>query len=152
MGVFDTKTNIKKDFTVGDFYTLEVVNLGMSKSLEEEAQRMLKVPFPQMKSELLSTPLKKFKRLFSLFTPKKVINPYGYYVYIDFEEVRVWMLKRFLRKWVKKEYRSGYNKPYCYSGISYLGEENHTKYIHIYNGELIECSSEANMMLMFIPK
>jgi len=153
MGVFDVKENIKKGFTVGDFYTLEVVNLGMSKSIEDEAVKMFKVPFDQMKSELLATPLKKFERLFFLFTPKKVKNLVdGYYIYIDFEEVRVWMLKRFLRKWVKRQYRSGYNKPYCESNIRYQGETKSTKYIYIYNGEVIEWSSGANMMLMFRPK
>lgn len=152
MGIFDTKENIKKKFTVGDFYTLDVVNLGMTGSLEDEAAKMFKVPFDQMKSELLSTPLKKFERLFFLFTPKKVKNPYGYYVYIDFEEVRVWMLKRFLRKWVKKKYRSGYNKPHCESNIRYAGESKLTRYINIYNGEVIEWSSGANMMFMFRPK
>lgn len=152
MGVFDTETNIKKGFTVGDFYTLEVVNLGMSKSIEDEAVKMFKVSFDQMKSELLSTPIKKFERLFFLFTPKKVKNLDGYYIYIDFEEVRVWMLKRFLRKWVKRQYRTGYNKPHCESNIRYQGDNRPTRYIYIYNGEVIEWSSGANMMFMFRPK
>jgi hypothetical protein len=151
MGVFDTKENIKKVFTVGDFYTLEVVNLGMSKGIEYEAAKMLEVPFDQMKSELLSTPLKKFERLFFTFQSKKVKLD-GYYIYIDFEEVRAWMLKRFLRKWVKKEYRSGCNKPYCESNIRYEGETKSTKYINIYNGEVIEWATGANMMLMFRPR
>ena len=152
MGVFDTEANIKKGFTVGDFYTLEVVNLGMSKSIEDEAVKMFKVPFDQMKSELLSTPIKKFERLFFLFTPKKVKNLDGYYIYIDFEEVRVWMLKRFLRKWVKRQYRTGYNKPHCESNIRYEGDTRPTRYIYIYNGEVIEWATGANMMLMFRPK
>ena len=152
MSLFDVKENIKKDFTVGDFYTLEVVNLGMSGSIEDEAQKILKVPFYQMQREILETPLKKFERLFFTFKPKKVKNLNGYYIYIDLEDLRVWMLKRFLRKWVKKKYRSGYNKPYCESNIRYKGETKSTKYIYIYNGEVIEWATGANMMLMFRPK
>ena len=153
MGVFDVKENIKKKFTVGDFYTLEVVNLGMSKSLEDEAAKMFKIPFDQMKSELLATPLKKFERLFFTFQPKRVKSLVDeYYIYIDLEDLRVWMLKRFLKKWVKKKYRSGYNKPYCESNIRYQGDDKPTRYIYIYNGEVIEWAIGANMMFMFRPK
>lgn len=152
MGVFNVKENIKKDFTVGDFYTLQVFNSGMSRCIEDEAQKILKVPFYQMQREILETPLKKFERIFFTFKPKKVKNLDGYYIYIDLEEVRVWMLKRFLRKWVKREYRTGYNKPHCDSRPRYETDTKSTKYIHIYNGEVIEWTTGANMMLVFRPK
>ena len=54
------------------------------------------------------------------------------------------MLKWFLRKWVKREYISGYNKPHCGSNIRYQGDDRPTRYIHIYAG--------ANIMFKFIPK
>ena len=148
MGVFDVKENIKKEFTVGDFYTLDIVNLGMSGSLEEEAKKMFKVSLSEMRQELKNTPLKKFERLFFEFKTRRFKNLNGFYVYIDLEGIRTLMLKWFLRKWVKKKYRSGYNSPHCNS----LWTDKSTKYIHIYNGEVIEYSSGANMMFMFRPK
>lgn len=77
MGVFDTETNIKKEFTVGDFYTLDIVNLGMSGSLEEEAKKMFKVGLNEMKQELKNTPLKKFERLFFEFKTRQFKNLNG---------------------------------------------------------------------------
>lgn len=62
------------------------------------------------------------------------------------------MLKWFLRKWVKKKYRSGYNKPSCNSNRRYQGDDKPTRYIHIYNGEVIEYATGANMMFLFRPK
>lgn len=152
MGVFDTKENIKKVFTVRDFYTLDVVNLGMSGSLEEEAKKMFKVSLDDMIRELKNTPLKKFERLFFEFKTKRFKNPNGYYVYIDLENIRTLMLKWFLRKWVKKKYRSEYNSPHCESHIRHLGDDRPTRYIHIYNGEVIEWATGANMMFVFRPK
>ena len=151
MGVFDTKENIKKEFTVGDFYTLDIVNLGMSGSLEEEAKKMFKVGLNEMRQELKNTPLKKFERLFFEFKTRQFKNLNGYYVYIDLEDIRTLMLKWFLRKWVKKKYRSGYNKPRCDSR-KYQEDDKPTRYIHIYNGEVIEYAIGANMMFLFRPK
>ena len=152
MGVFDTKENIKKKFTVGDFYTLDIVNLGMSGSLEEEAKKMFKVSLDDMRRELKNTPLKKFERLFFKFKTRRFKNLNGYYVYINLEGIRTLMLKWFLRKWVKKEYRSGYNNPYCDSHIRHREDTRSTRYIHIYNGEVIEWATGANMMFVFRPK
>ena len=151
MSIFDADI-IERDFLVKDFYTLEVVNLGMSKDLEDEAKKMFKVSFDQIQQEFLNTPLKRFERLFFNFDPMKIKKPNGFYMYIDLEWVRTLMLKWFLRKWVKKEYRSGYNAPHCNSNIRYADESKSTRYINIYNGEVIEWSSGANMMFMFRPK
>ena len=148
MSVLDIDTNIKKKFTVGDFYTLQVVNLGMSGSLEEEAEKMFKVSFDQIQCELLNTPLKRFERLFFGLDIKDIDN---HYIYIDLKDLRTLMLKWFLRKWIKRKYRSGYNKPFC---DTYTHDKNFvsTKYINIYNGEVIEGVTGANMMFVFTPK
>lgn len=152
MSLFDTEENIKKDFTVGDFYTLDVVNLGMSGGLEEEAKKMFKVSLNEIIREFINTPLKRFERLFFNFKPKKIRKLNGYYVYIDLEGIRTLMLKWFLRKWVKKKYRSGYNNPHCESHIRDRGDTGPTRYIYIYNGEVIEYATGANMMFVFSPK
>ena len=145
MSIFTIEENIKKDFTVGDFYTLKIFNLGMSGSLEEEAKKMFKVSLSEMKQELKNTPLKEFERLFFKSDQWGIIriNPKDMRVG---SYIRMLMLKRFLRKWVKKKYRSGYNNPYC------MGGDKSIKYIHIYNGEVIEYATGANMMFVFNPK
>ena len=142
MSVFDTEENIKNGITVKDFYDLEVINLGMSGSLEEEAKKMFKVSLDEMIHELNNTPLKKFERLF--FKPRqwRIKNIDGFYMQIDLEGIRELMLKWFLRRMVKKKYRSGYNSPFCSSSGDY-------KFINIYNGEVIEWATGANMLFKF---
>ncbi len=148
MSVFDINENIKKEFTVGDFYVLDIIYLGMSENLEDELKKMFKISLDQMRHELLNTPLKQFERLFFNFIPKKIKKPnelyYFYVIHINLEDIRTMMLKWFLRKWVKREYISGYNKPHCGSNIRYQGDDRPTKYIHIYAG--------ANIIFKFRPK
>ena len=148
MGVFDTQTNIKRDFIVGDFYEITVSNGGMTGTLEDNVKKVFKpgLTLDDVTEGMLNTPLKDFDKLFS--------HPLEKWIYINgdgfqFDWIGMWRLKRFLKKWVKKEYITGYNKPYCEKlGKRYVSDTG-TPIITIYNGEPIEYSSAACFWFFF---
>ncbi len=145
MGVFDTQTNIKRNFIVGDFYEIVVSNGGMTGSLDDNAKKVFKpgVTLDDVIREMLNTPLKDFDKLFT--------HPLEKWIYINgdgfrFNWIGMWRLKKFLRRWIKKEYIAGYNKPSCER------DEIHTKsyaIITVYNGEVIESATGACFWFFF---
>ncbi len=148
MGVFDTQTNIKRDFVVEDFYEVTISNGGMTGTLEDNAKKVFKpgVTLDDIMQGMKSTPINEFNKLFKY--------PLRKWIYIGgdgfrFNWIGMWRLKRFLRKWVRKEYITGYNEPYCEkAGKRYSGDVG-TLIITIYNGEVIESATGACFWFFF---
>lgn len=154
MGVFDTQTNIKKDFTVGDFYEVVINNGGMTGSLEDNAKKVFKpgVTLDDIRGGMESTPIDEFNKLFKYSLRKWIyINGDGF----RFNWIGMWRLKRFLRKWVKKEYLSGYNNPYCELQNTRVSLDTDWRrwpwdvVITVYNGEVIESATGACFWFFF---
>ena len=145
MSVFDNESNIKRDFTVGDFYELAVSNGGMTGTLQDNAKKVFKpgVTLDDIMYDMRSTPINEFNRLFKYDLRKRInINGNGF----RFNWIGMWRLKRFLRKWVKREYLSGYNNPYCEIRDASLPWNI---VITVYNGEVIESATGACFWFFF---
>ena len=74
MSVFDINENIKNEFTVGDFYVLDIIYLGRSENLGDELKKMFKISLDQMRHELLNTPSNDLKDSFLTLPLRKSRN------------------------------------------------------------------------------
>jgi hypothetical protein len=139
MGIFDVKENIKREFTVGDVYDVDVVDLGMSGTLDDNARLVFKgYSLDEVLGEMKQTKLKTFERFFKKPT----------WIWIsDFKFITLtgWRLKRWLGKWVKKRYITDPDN----LRTDVLGA---IKGVYVYNGEIIEWATEACFWFRFCKK
>ena len=140
MSVFDIKENIKYPIdTVGYTYDVDVWNLGMTGTFEDNAKKVFKgYTLDEVVEEMKKTKLKQFEKFFGKPTwvwigAFKIITLTG------------WRLKRWLKKWVKHQY---------ISDVDDLSTEirEGVKGVFIYNGEVIEWATGANFWIRFTPK
>ena len=139
MSLLNIEENIKKDFTVGDFYEVFISNGGMTGTLEDNAKKVFKpgVTLDDIMCDMKSTSINEFNSLF-----KYPISKW----------IGMWRLKKFLRKWIRKKYLSGHNKPYCEIRNIRVGLASwptNVIIISVYNGEVIEGATEACFWFLF---
>jgi len=162
MSLFDTQTNIKKDFTVGDFYEINVTNSGMTGTLEDNAKKVFKsgVTLGDVVCDIKETPIETFNKIFKYPLEKYICFSKDYKYGLNW--IGMWKLKRFLKKWVKRKYLSGYNEPDC-DTLHNPNNINDYHYYHyhsswsfpwdifiaIYNGEVIESATGACFWFFF---
>ena len=145
MGIFDIEENIKKDPTVGDFYNITISNLGMTGSLEENAEKVFKgFTLDEVREGIKNAPIKEFDKLFIYPTGKWINLPNGDGFHIVW--IGGWRLRRFLKKWVKKQYITDVDD------LHWDIRPNGNRFIQIYNGEVIEMATGAGFGFWFEKK
>jgi len=140
MSVFDIKENIKYPIdTVGYWYHLDVVNLGMTGTLESNAVKVFKgYTLDEVLNEMKQTKLKRFNKFFEKPTWVWV----GDFKFITLTGIR---LRRWLKKWVKKQYLADVD----YFRVDTIAD---VKGVYIDNGEVIEWATGACFWIRFIEK
>ena len=140
MSVFDIKENIQYPIdTVGFNYELDVVNLGMTGTLESNAVKVFKgYTLDEVLNEMKQTKLKRFNKFFGKPTWIWV----GDFKVITLTGIR---LKRWLKKWVKRQYLNDVD-------FFHTDTIADVKGVYIDNGEVIEYSAGASFWIRFIEK